>query len=125
MQKKSELLPFQVVFVFSSLTLLYLILSSVWTYSRRPFPPRILSKLHRPHNMADKLYISETPKEISSAKGLHLITQNTPNGQAVQIMLEELAESYGTEFTYTVINIMTNVQKSEVWSTPMPLLGMK
>jgi glutathione S-transferase len=71
--------------------------------------------------MADKLYISETPKEVSSAKGLHLITMNTPNGQAVQIMLEELAESYGTEFTYTVINIMTNVQKSEVWDPTRPL----
>ena len=112
MQKKSELLPFQVIFAFSSLTLLYLIL-----FSHRPSPPRILSKLPRPANMADKLYISETPKAISSAKGLHLITQNTPNGQAVQIMLEELAESYGTEFTYTVINISTNVQKSEVGDT--------
>lgn len=113
MQKKSELLPFQVVFAFSSLTLLYLILSNIWISSHRPFPPRILSKLPRIENMADKLYISETPKEISSAKGVHLITQNTPNGQAVQILLEELAEKYGTEFTHTVINISTNVQKSE------------
>jgi len=63
--------------------------------------------------MADKLYISSTPKEVSSAKGLHLITQSTPNGQAVQIMLEELAETYGTEFTYSVINIGTNIQKDE------------
>lgn len=71
--------------------------------------------------MADKLYISETPKEVSSAKGLHLITQSTPNGQAVQIMLEELAETYGTEFTYSVINISTNVQKSEVSNIPVYL----
>jgi len=63
--------------------------------------------------MADKLYISETPKEVSEAKGLHLLTMNTPNGQAVQIMLEELAESYGTKWTYTLIDIMTNVQKEE------------
>jgi hypothetical protein len=118
MQKRSELLPFQLVFLFSSLTLFYLILSSFWTNLHRPSPPRILSKLPRPANMADKLYINETPKEVSSAKGLHLITQNTPNGQAVQIMLEELAETYGTEFTYSVINISTNVQKSEVSSIP-------
>lgn len=116
MQKKSELLPFQVVFALSSLTLLYLIL-----FSHSPSPPRILSKLPRPANMADKLYISDTPRAISSAKGLHLITQNTPNGQAVQIMLEELTESYGTEFTYTVINISTNVQKSEVQETARQL----
>lgn len=61
--------------------------------------------------MADKLYISSTPKEVSEAKGLHLITQNTPNGQAVQIMLEELADAYGTHFTYSIINIGTNIQK--------------
>ena len=115
MQKKTkgELLPFQITFLLSSLTLLYLIFSSIWTYSNRPSPPKVLSKLPRPANMADKLYISSTPKEVSEAKGLHLITQNTPNGQAVQIMLEELAESYGTEFTYSVINIMTNIQKEE------------
>ncbi|KAI1759232.1 glutathione S-transferase [Hypoxylon sp. FL1150] len=32
--------------------------------------------------MADKLYISETPEDVKSAKGLHLLTANTPNGQA-------------------------------------------
>lgn len=30
-------------------------------------------------------------------KGLHLITQSTPNGRKVQILLEELKEVYGTE----------------------------
>lgn len=63
--------------------------------------------------MSDKVYISETPDEVKNAKGLHLITQSTPNGQAVQIMLEELGEAYGTTWTTTVINIMTNEQKKE------------
>ena len=72
--------------------------------------PRLLK---RNITMADKLYIAETPKDISSAKGLHLITQNTPNGQATQILLEELAEKYGTEWGTTVINISTNEQKKE------------
>jgi len=64
--------------------------------------------------MSDHLYIAETPAEVSSAKGLHLITQNTPNGQATQIILEELADVYpGTEWTTTVINIGTNEQKKE------------
>lgn len=61
----------------------------------------------------DKLYISETPDDVKKAEGIHLITQSTPNGQAVQIMLEELADAYGTKFTYTLINIMTNEQKKE------------
>jgi glutathione S-transferase len=56
--------------------------------------------------MSNNLYIADTPKEVSEAKGLHLITQNTPNGQATQIMLEELADAYGTEWTTTLINIV-------------------
>jgi hypothetical protein len=48
-----------------------------------------------------------------SSQGLHLITQNTPNGQAVQILLEELKDIYGTEWTTTLINISTNEQKKE------------
>ena len=48
-----------------------------------------------------------------NAKGIHLITMNTPNGQAVQFLLEELKDAYGTEWTTTVIDIMTNEQKKE------------
>jgi hypothetical protein len=42
---------------------------------------------------------------LTILKGLHLITQSTPNGQKVQILLEELAETYGTEFTTTVMYV--------------------
>jgi glutathione S-transferase len=63
--------------------------------------------------MAEHLYIAETPDEVKNAKGLHLITQSTPNGQKVQILLEELAETYGTQWTTTIINISTNEQKKE------------
>ncbi|QIX01279.1 hypothetical protein AMS68_006796 [Peltaster fructicola] len=59
------------------------------------------------------LYTSETPDDVKNAKGLHLITQSTPNGQATQIFLEELKDVYGTEWTTTLINISTNVQKSD------------
>ncbi|KAH7084863.1 glutathione S-transferase [Paraphoma chrysanthemicola] len=63
--------------------------------------------------MAHNLYTEETPGEIKNARGLHLITQNTPNGQAVQIFLEELKAAYGTEWTTSIIDISTNVQKSD------------
>jgi glutathione S-transferase len=63
--------------------------------------------------MAPQLYIDETPDEVKNAKGLHLLTMNTPNGQPIQILLEELKEAYGTEWTTTVIDIMTNEQKKE------------
>jgi glutathione S-transferase len=48
-----------------------------------------------------------------NAKGIHLITMNTPNGQAVQILLEELKDTYGTEWTTTLVDIMTNDQKKD------------
>lgn len=50
-----------------------------------------------------KLYGDDTPDSIKNSKGLHLITQSTPNGQKVQIMLEELKEAYGTEWDTTLI----------------------
>ncbi|CAK1367775.1 Disulfide-bond oxidoreductase [Cercospora beticola] len=63
--------------------------------------------------MSHNLYTDETPAGVKNAKGLHLITQNTPNGQAVQIFLEELKDAYGTEWTTTIIDISTNEQKKD------------
>ncbi|KAI9801229.1 MAG: hypothetical protein M1825_003503 [Sarcosagium campestre] len=63
--------------------------------------------------MSSPLYTDETPKSVKEAKGLHLVTQNTPNGQKVQILLEELKDIYGTEWTTTFINIATNEQKKD------------
>jgi hypothetical protein len=40
---------------------------------------------------------------MKSNQGLHLVTQNTPNGQKVQIFLEELADVYGTQWTTTLM----------------------
>ncbi|KAF3163396.1 hypothetical protein TWF751_010287 [Orbilia oligospora] len=63
--------------------------------------------------MAPTLYTDETPEPIRSSKGLHLITQSTPNGQKVQILLEELKAIYGTEWGTSIINIGTNEQKKD------------
>ncbi|KXT13066.1 hypothetical protein AC579_4917 [Pseudocercospora musae] len=63
--------------------------------------------------MSHKLYTDETPADVKNAKGLHLITQSTPNGQAVQIFLEELKHAYGTEWSTTLIDISTNEQKKD------------
>jgi len=62
---------------------------------------------------SNSLYTSETPDVVKNAKGIHLITQSTPNGQKVQIFLEELAAKYGTSFSFNTINIGTNEQKSD------------
>lgn len=58
-------------------------------------------------------YSDETPSEVKNAKGFHLLTMNTPNGQAVQIYLEELKDLYGLEWTTTLIDISTNDQKKD------------
>lgn len=46
-------------------------------------------------------FVNELTKNLS--QGLHLVTENTPNGQKVQIFLEELADAYGTKWTTTLM----------------------
>lgn len=38
---------------------------------------------------------------------------STPNGQAVQIFLEELKDTYGVQWSTTLIDIFTNEQKKD------------
>ncbi|KAI4724539.1 hypothetical protein E4T49_07732 [Aureobasidium sp. EXF-10728] len=59
------------------------------------------------------IYSEDTPSEVKSASGLHLLTQSTPNGQKIQILLEELALLYKLEWTTTLINIFSNEQKKD------------
>lgn len=59
------------------------------------------------------MIVSDADTPPQDAKGLHLITMNTPNGQAVQVLLEELKDAYGTQWTTTLVDIMTNEQKKE------------
>ncbi|RMX88330.1 hypothetical protein D0869_01705 [Hortaea werneckii] len=92
------------------------------SYSLRSIPPLTFRKpatwITRPFTttikMAPQLYTDETPAEVKNAKGLHLLTMNTPNGQAVQIFLEELKDAgYDIDWTTTLIDIMTNDQKKD------------
>lgn len=48
---------------------------------------------------------------------------STPNGQPVQILLEELKDIYGTEWTTTLINIMSNEVRSSPLRDPMRRLS--
>ncbi|KAK5007041.1 hypothetical protein LTR60_005817 [Cryomyces antarcticus] len=58
--------------------------------------------------MSSSFYLDGTPDTVKNAKGMHLITQSTPNGQKVQIMLEELADVYGTEWTTTLMCVFAH-----------------
>ncbi|KAK8116073.1 hypothetical protein PG984_012575 [Apiospora sp. TS-2023a] len=56
------------------------------------------------------------PTGLIAKKGIELLTFGTPNGYKASILLEELKEAYGTEYTWQSINIMKNTQK-EPWFT--------
>jgi len=77
-----------------------------------PFKSSIKPQSAKPRAMAS-LYGDDTPDSVKNSKGLHLVTQSTPNGQKVQIMLEELALLYGNTWDTTLINISTNEQKKD------------
>ncbi|CAD6439199.1 ad6ef050-bfee-494f-9b28-b81c04c1395a [Sclerotinia trifoliorum] len=60
-----------------------------------------------------ELYTDGTPAAIKNAPGLHLITENTPNGKKVQIMLEELKDVYNIQWTTSLIDLETDEQKKD------------
>ncbi|ORY12995.1 glutathione S-transferase II [Clohesyomyces aquaticus] len=54
------------------------------------------------------------PNGLKANKGIELLTWGTPNGWKASIILEELKEAYGKEYTWQGINIGQNIQK-EPW----------
>ncbi|PYH91425.1 glutathione S-transferase [Aspergillus ellipticus CBS 707.79] len=61
--------------------------------------------------MSSSFYAPETPSAVKNAKGLHLITTLTPNGRKAHIYLEELKDTYGLEWTTSLIDLDTAEQK--------------
>jgi glutathione S-transferase len=60
----------------------------------------------------------ERPTGLKATKGIELLTFGTPNGWKASIILEELKEAYGQDYTYQSINISQNIQKEE-WFTKL------
>lgn len=60
----------------------------------------------------------ERPTGLKANKGIELLTFGTPNGVKASIILEELKDAYGLEYTWQAINIMQNIQK-EPWFTKL------
>ncbi|KAI0120507.1 glutathione S-transferase [Hypoxylon sp. NC0597] len=56
------------------------------------------------------------PTGLIAKSGIELLTFGTPNGHKASILLEELKEAYGKDYTWQSINIMKNTQK-EPWFT--------
>jgi glutathione S-transferase len=59
---------------------------------------------------------SARPTGLIAKSGIELLTFGTPNGHKASILLEELKEVYGKDYTYQSINIIENIQK-EPWFT--------
>jgi glutathione S-transferase len=61
---------------------------------------------------------AERPTGLKANKGIELLTFGTPNGWKASILLEELKEVYGKDYTWQSINISQNIQKEE-WFTKL------
>ncbi|KAL6711506.1 hypothetical protein ACN47E_004440 [Coniothyrium glycines] len=61
---------------------------------------------------------AERPNGLKANKGIELLTFGTPNGWKASIILEELKEAYGKDYTWQAINISQNIQKEE-WFTKL------
>ncbi|KAI1272379.1 glutathione S-transferase [Xylaria sp. FL0933] len=62
------------------------------------------------------------PTGLIAKSGIELLTFGTPNGYKASILLEELKEAYGKDYTWQSINITKNTQK-EPWFTAVSANG--
>ncbi|RWA04577.1 hypothetical protein EKO27_g10523 [Xylaria grammica] len=60
--------------------------------------------------------MSSEPTGLIAKSGIELLTFGTPNGYKASILLEELKDAYGKDYTWQSINISKNTQK-EPWFT--------
>ncbi|KAK4241742.1 P-loop containing nucleoside triphosphate hydrolase protein [Achaetomium macrosporum] len=58
------------------------------------------------------------PSGLIAKSGIELLTFGTPNGHKISVLLEELKEAYGKEYTVQSVNIMKNTQK-QPWYTAL------
>ena len=77
-----------------------------------PPPPTILRPL--PSSQSKEIMATARPSGLIATKGIELLTWNTPNGYKASVLLEELKEAYGTQYTWQGVDISKNIQK-EPW----------
>ena len=73
--------------------------------------PRFFNGVDLPRNYTDTM---ARPTGLIATKGIELLTWATPNGFKASVLLEELKEAYGLDYTSQGINIGQNIQK-EPW----------
>jgi glutathione S-transferase len=52
-------------------------------------------------------------KKLTSIQGLHLITEQTPNGKKVQNLLEEFKDVYGIQWTASLLDLETDEERKD------------
>lgn len=62
--------------------------------------PRIQASFHASARQLQEDNMTERPTGLKASKGIELLTFGTPNGVKASIVLEELKEAYGTEYTW-------------------------
>ncbi|KAK7753598.1 hypothetical protein SLS62_004456 [Diatrype stigma] len=68
-----------------------------------------------PASSSQDVEMSE-PTGLIAKSGIELLTFGTPNGYKISILLEELKEAYGLEYTWQSVNITKGTQK-QPWFT--------
>ncbi|KAI0811320.1 glutathione S-transferase II [Xylaria sp. FL0064] len=66
--------------------------------------------------------MSSEPTGLIAKSGIELLTFGTPNGYKASILLEELKDAYGKDYTWQSVNISKNTQK-EPWFTAISANG--
>lgn len=80
---------------------------------------RFTAQFHASRPLAQaEMSTDERPTGLKANKGIELLTFGTPNGWKASIILEELKEAYGRDYTFQAINISQNIQKEE-WFTKL------
>ncbi|KAB5580298.1 glutathione S-transferase [Coniochaeta sp. 2T2.1] len=59
------------------------------------------------------VYNAATPSRLTENRAIHLLTENTPNGKKVQILLEEFRAEYNFSWETHLIDIETDEQKKD------------
>ncbi|OIW34641.1 glutathione S-transferase [Coniochaeta ligniaria NRRL 30616] len=69
------------------------------------------------------IYNAATPSQLTETRAVHLLTENTPNGKKVQVLLEELRAEYGFKWETHLIDLDTDEQKKD-WFLALNPNGM-
>lgn len=81
-------------------------------------PSILKAKSANPLTVKNYSDMASRPSGLIAKEGLEVLTFGTPNGHKATIILEELKQAYGKDYTYQSISIMENIQK-EPWFTKL------